>query len=164
MSYEQITSEVEDRVLTITLNRPDKLNAITHQMNNEIIDALDRADADDEVRAVIMTGSGRAFCAGADMSAGADTFDYDARAEGSGAGRADEVDWGDPRIRDGGGLALSQWEWKNSELSNRAQHGHVVVSEPSGVDRDRIDIGHPIENTVGQVTLPCRHGRMMWLG
>ena len=104
MSYEQITSEVEDRVLTITLNRPDKLNAITHQMNNEIIDALDRADADDEVRAVIMTGSGRAFCAGADMSAGADTFDYDSRAEGAGAGRADEVDWSDPRIRDGGGL------------------------------------------------------------
>ena len=104
MSYEQITSEVEDRILTITLNRPDKLNAITHQMNNEIIDALDRADADDEVRAVIMTGSGRAFCAGADMSAGADTFDYDSRAEGAGAGRADEVDWSDPRIRDGGGL------------------------------------------------------------
>jgi enoyl-CoA hydratase/carnithine racemase len=104
MSDEQITCEVEDRILTITLNRPDKLNAITHQMNNEIIDALDRADADDEVRVVIMTGSGRAFCAGADMSAGADTFDYDARSEGSGAGRADEVDWSDPRIRDGGGL------------------------------------------------------------
>jgi enoyl-CoA hydratase/carnithine racemase len=122
MSNEQITSEVEDRILTITLNRPDKLNAVTHQMNNEIIDALDRADADDEVRVVIMTGAGRAFCAGADMSAGADTFDYDARAErslhaegssraegsshaeGSGAGRADEVDWSDPRIRDGGGL------------------------------------------------------------
>jgi enoyl-CoA hydratase/carnithine racemase len=104
MSDEQITCEVEDRILTITLNRPDKLNAITHQMNNEIIDALDRADADDEIRAVIMTGSGRAFCAGADMSAGADTFDYDSRAEGAGAGRADEVDWSDPRIRDGGGL------------------------------------------------------------
>ena len=104
MSYEQISYEVEDRILTITLNRPEKLNAVTLQMNNEIIDALDRADADDDVRVIIMTGAGRAFCAGADLSAGADTFDYDARAQGTGAGSADAVDWGDVRIRDGGGF------------------------------------------------------------
>ncbi|TDJ40894.1 MAG: enoyl-CoA hydratase, partial [Gammaproteobacteria bacterium] len=104
MSYEQISYEVEERILTITLNRPEKLNAITLQMNNEIIDALDHADADDDVRVIIMTGAGRAFCAGADLSAGADTFDYDARAQGTGAGSTDAVDWGDVRIRDGGGF------------------------------------------------------------
>lgn len=80
-SYEQIIYEVSDGVLTITLNRPDKLNAFTHVMMNEMIDAFDRADADDDVRAVIITGAGRAFCAGADLSSGGDTFDADARGD-----------------------------------------------------------------------------------
>ncbi|HKI73397.1 MAG TPA: crotonase/enoyl-CoA hydratase family protein, partial [Pseudomonadales bacterium] len=75
MDYEQILYDVEDHILTITLNRPEKLNAFTHQMMNELIDALDRADADDNVRAIIFTGAGRGFCAGADLSAGAGTFD-----------------------------------------------------------------------------------------
>ena len=76
MAYEQILHEVVDGVLTITLDRPEKLNAFTPTMMRELIDAFDRADADDAVRAVIVTGAGRAFCAGADLSGGGGTFDY----------------------------------------------------------------------------------------
>lgn len=74
--YTQIDYEVDhQRVVTITLDRPEKLNAFTPQMFRELMDAFDRADADDDVRAVIVTGRGRAFCAGADLSLGAQTFD-----------------------------------------------------------------------------------------
>ncbi len=73
---EQITTEVADSVLTITLNRPERLNAWTAQMGREMREAFDRADADDEVRAIIVTGAGRGFCAGADLAAGGETFDY----------------------------------------------------------------------------------------
>jgi enoyl-CoA hydratase/carnithine racemase len=76
----QITTEVADRVLTITLNRPERLNAWTGQMGGELMAAFDRSDADDEVRAVIVTGAGRGFCAGADLGTGGDTFDYRKRA------------------------------------------------------------------------------------
>jgi enoyl-CoA hydratase/carnithine racemase len=69
-----ISSALADGVLTLTLNRPDKLNAYTAQMGRELEAAFRRADADDAVRAVVVTGAGRAFCAGADMSAGADSF------------------------------------------------------------------------------------------
>lgn len=75
MAYEQITFEVEDKVAQITLDRPDQLNACTAQMLQELIDAFDRTDADDDVRAVIVTGRGRGFCAGADLSEGPGTFD-----------------------------------------------------------------------------------------
>jgi len=74
MTYEQIAYDVEDGLLTITLHRPDKLNAFTTRMMQELLDAFDRADADDGVRVVIVTGSGRAFCAGADLSGGGGTF------------------------------------------------------------------------------------------
>ncbi|MGZ4192634.1 MAG: enoyl-CoA hydratase-related protein, partial [Solirubrobacteraceae bacterium] len=74
MSYEQITTDVADGVLTITLNRPDRLNAWTPMMGRELIAAFDAADADDAVRAVIVTGAGRGFCAGADLEAGGATF------------------------------------------------------------------------------------------
>jgi enoyl-CoA hydratase/carnithine racemase len=81
---EQIHAEVEARVLTITLNRPERLNAWTPIMARELMDAFDRADADDDVRAVIVTGAGRGFCAGADLSGGGDTFDWREReAEGA---------------------------------------------------------------------------------
>lgn len=78
MSYSQIRYEVEDGVLLLTLDRPEKLNAFTRTMLDELLDALDRADADDAVRAIVFTGAGRAFCAGADLSAGAGTFDAEA--------------------------------------------------------------------------------------
>lgn len=80
MEHEQITEQVEDGILTITLNRPDRLNAWTATMARELMSAFDRADADDEVRAVIVTGAGRAFCAGADLERGGETFDARARA------------------------------------------------------------------------------------
>jgi len=70
MDYEQIIYDVEDRVAIITLNRPEALNAWTPVMMNEVLDALDRADEDDDVRVLIFTGAGRAYCAGADLSAG----------------------------------------------------------------------------------------------
>ncbi|MEM1229974.1 MAG: crotonase/enoyl-CoA hydratase family protein [Pseudomonadota bacterium] len=79
MSYATIGYEVEDQILTLTLNRPDRMNAFTHEMMKEIISALDEADADDNVRAIIVTGAGRAFCAGADLAAGGDTFNADGR-------------------------------------------------------------------------------------
>jgi enoyl-CoA hydratase/carnithine racemase len=74
MELQQIRTDLTDRVLTITLNRPQRLNAWTATMSRELIGAFDRADADDEVRAVIVTGAGRAFCAGADLEAGGETF------------------------------------------------------------------------------------------
>lgn len=77
MDYGQILYTVKDRILTITLNRPDRLNAFTGRMGDELIDAFDRADADDDIRAVIVTGAGRAFCAGADLESGGDTFNYE---------------------------------------------------------------------------------------
>jgi enoyl-CoA hydratase/carnithine racemase len=76
MSYREIRYEVADGIATLTLYRPDKLNAFTRVMRDELVDAFAKADADDEVRAVIVTGAGRAFCAGADLSAGRETFDY----------------------------------------------------------------------------------------
>ncbi|MCC6848643.1 MAG: crotonase/enoyl-CoA hydratase family protein [Deltaproteobacteria bacterium] len=81
MDYEQIRYEVDGPLLTITLDRPDKLNAFTVRMMHEMIDAFDRADADDAVRVVIVTGAGRAFCAGADLSGGSGAFDHSAGAK-----------------------------------------------------------------------------------
>ena len=82
MGYEQILYEIEDRVLTITLNRPERLNAYTAQMGDELIDAFERANNDDQIRVIIVTGAGRAFCAGADLEKGGQTFDYRARGLG----------------------------------------------------------------------------------
>ncbi len=79
MGYNTILYDVEDGILTLTLNRPEALNAFNREMLAEMLDAFDRADADDNVKAIIVTGAGRAFCAGADLSSGGDTFDADAR-------------------------------------------------------------------------------------
>jgi enoyl-CoA hydratase/carnithine racemase len=94
MAYEEILYEVADNIATITLHRPDKLNAFTNRMLKEIISAFDEIDADDNVRAVIVTGSGRAFCAGADLSGGGETF----------AKGGSDVAAKTGVIRDGGGL------------------------------------------------------------
>lgn len=94
MEYKEIKYEISDSILTITLNRPDKLNATTVLMREELSDALERADADDNVRVIIFTGAGRAFCAGADLSSGGQAFDFKAR------GLSDKIE----EHRDGGGL------------------------------------------------------------
>ena len=79
--FETLLYGVDDGVAVITLNRPDRLNAFTAQMRDELITAFDCTDADDAVRAVVVTGAGRAFCAGADLAAGGNTFDYAKRQE-----------------------------------------------------------------------------------
>lgn len=75
MDYQHISAAVKDRVLTVTLNRPEKLNAYTAQMGAELAEVFDHADGDDDIRVIIVTGAGRGFCAGADISAGAGSFD-----------------------------------------------------------------------------------------
>ncbi len=75
MDFAQICAELEDHVLTITLNRPDRLNAWTPTMGRELIASFDQAEADDEVRVIVITGAGRGFCAGADLAGGGETFD-----------------------------------------------------------------------------------------
>jgi enoyl-CoA hydratase/carnithine racemase len=98
MDLQQISYDVTDRIATITLNRPDKLNAFTSRMTNELIDVFNEIDRDDDVRVAIMTGAGRGFCAGADLSEGASTF---AKSTPS----VDEVATEPSRKdRDGGGL------------------------------------------------------------
>jgi enoyl-CoA hydratase/carnithine racemase len=107
MSFTEIRYDVADKIATITLNRPDKLNAFTGVMMAEMIEAFGKADADDQVRVVIVTGAGRGFCAGADLSQGAKTFDYESRSdrpEKAGVPMKDgHVDWSHEGVRDGGG-------------------------------------------------------------
>ena len=98
MDYQHILYEAADGIATITLNRPDQMNAFTVRMMHELIDAFDRTDADDDVRAVIVTGAGRAFCAGADLSGGGDTFDASSGGPSVGVGGD-----GHKVPRDGGG-------------------------------------------------------------
>jgi enoyl-CoA hydratase/carnithine racemase len=92
LDYREIRYELRDNILTITLNRPDKLNAFTLRMCAELLHALDRADADDDVRAVVFTGAGRAFCAGADLSAGGDTWAKSGAGGGAGSGASFVLD------------------------------------------------------------------------
>ena len=75
MEYEQILFEVSDQIATITLNRPERLNAYTGRMANEMWDALNKVEENPKLRVTIITGAGRGFCAGADLSGGGDTFD-----------------------------------------------------------------------------------------
>jgi enoyl-CoA hydratase/carnithine racemase len=100
MAYSQIAYYVADRVATITLDRPDRLNAFTVTMQRELCAAIDAVDADPEVRAVVVTGRGRAFCAGADLGGGDATFDYG----GARAAAAGVVREADGRHRDEGGI------------------------------------------------------------
>ncbi len=111
MSYTQISLDISEGIATLTLNRPEKMNAFTNTMMNEIIDAIDQTDADDSVRAVICTGAGtRAFCAGADLTPD------DGRAVFSDANPVDDLS--DPRVRDGGGkLTLRLFQSKKPLIS-----------------------------------------------
>lgn len=97
-AYETIQLEVANGVATLTLDRPDRMNAFTDQMVRDMIAAFDETDANDDVRVVIVTGAGRAFCAGADLGSGGATFDYEKRLEARGGGKFDP-----DRARDGGG-------------------------------------------------------------
>ena len=76
--FDNIVLEIDDGIATVTLHRPDKLNAMNEPMRRELMAVLDHTDADDDVRAVIWTGAGRGYCAGADLSGGSGTFDYSA--------------------------------------------------------------------------------------
>ena len=111
MSFTQISLEVSAGIAMLTLNRPEKMNAFTNTMMNEIIDAMDQTDADDSVRAVIFTGAGeRAFCAGADLTPD------DGRAVFSDSNPVDDLS--DPRVRDGGGkLTLRLFQSKKPLIS-----------------------------------------------
>jgi enoyl-CoA hydratase/carnithine racemase len=93
MAFETLLYDVADGVATLTLNRPDRLNAVNAASIRDLVAAFDQADGDDDVRAVIVTGAGRAFCAGADLGSGGGTF-------GGGPGRAERPE----DHRDGGGL------------------------------------------------------------
>ena len=109
MDYTEIAYEVADKTATITLDRPQALNAFTNTMLHELLDAFDRVDADDGVRAVIVTGRGRGFCAGADLSAGGQTFDD--------GGRGEQVAASAPP-RDGGGrLTLRIFDCKKPVIA-----------------------------------------------
>lgn len=105
MAYETILTDVSENIFTLTINRPDKLNALNTLMIREFIDAIDKADADDTVRAIIVTGAGRAFCAGADLSMGGGTFDREARADRAPVpnGPDGKPDLTHDSARDGGG-------------------------------------------------------------
>lgn len=107
-SYNTIKTEISEGIFTLTLHRPDRMNAFTAEMMTEMIAAFDDADANDDVRAVIITGAGdRAFCAGADLGSGKDTFDYTKRPDrlvhGSPIREDGSVDYSHESVRDGGG-------------------------------------------------------------
>ena len=97
--FETLLYGVEDGIATVTLNRPEKMNAFTAQMRDDLVAAFDLSDADDAVRVVIVTGAGRTFCAGADLSGGGKTFDYASRGESA----RDKFKVGEV-YRDGGGI------------------------------------------------------------
>jgi len=97
MDFQDIRYEIAERILTLTLHRPERLNAFTDRMAHELIAAVDAADADDTVRAIVVTGAGRGFCAGADLGGGGGTFNYEGQEQRGDEHRGDEH-------RDTGGL------------------------------------------------------------
>jgi len=92
MAFETLSTALENRTLTVTLNRPDRMNALTTKMLEELLQVFDEIDRNDEIRVAIVTGAGRAFCAGADLGGGSKTFDHSEEEAAS-------------EHRDGGGLA-----------------------------------------------------------
>lgn len=105
MTFSQIRYEVNEGIATITLARPEHLNAMTFTMTRELIAAFDLVDSEDAVRVVVVTGEGKAFCAGADLSAGAASFNEALGPGGTSAMRADgSIDYGNEAVRDTGGM------------------------------------------------------------
>ena len=120
MPYETILTDLAENICTITINRPDKLNALNLTMIRELIDAFDQADADDAARAIIVTGAGRAFCAGADLSLGGGTFDREARADRPPVpnGPDGKPDLSHDSARDGGGrMTLRMFDCKKPVIA-----------------------------------------------
>jgi enoyl-CoA hydratase/carnithine racemase len=116
MSYKTIDYAVSDQILTVTLNRPEKLNAFTPTMGAELVDAFDKSDQDDDIRAVIVTGAGRGFCAGADLQAGTATFNFG----------TSEADGGTaPRFRDPAGFVTMRIH-RSLKPVIAAINGHAV--------------------------------------
>lgn len=112
MEYETLLTDLSESILTVTLNRPEKLNAMDDAMISELIDAYDRADADDAVRVIVVTGSGRAFCAGADLSSGGDSF-LNEKTSGAAPGSRERK-----APRDGGGrVTLRTFECKKPVIA-----------------------------------------------
>jgi enoyl-CoA hydratase/carnithine racemase len=116
MELMHTTYQVQDRVGLITLNRPERMNAFTVQMRNELLHLLREADQDDQVRALVVTGAGRAFCAGMDLAGGGGTFDYASRYP-----QEDSLS----RHRDGGGqVALAAYNCRKPVIA--AMNGAAV--------------------------------------
>ena len=99
-TFETLLYDVQDGIATVTLHRPEKMNAFTTQMRDDLVAVFDETDKNDDVRVVIITGAGKAFCAGAELSAGGKTFDYDSRGES-----ARDKYKVNGIYRDGGGIA-----------------------------------------------------------
>lgn len=98
--FETAKLDIADGVATLTLNRPDRMNAFNETMVRDMVAAFDITDANDDVRAVIVTGAGKAFCAGADLASAGDTFDYEKRLKARGV----DDPFDEARTRDGGGI------------------------------------------------------------
>ena len=133
--FKTLHYEIADNTLTLTMNRPERLNAFNSQMQREFLEALDHADSDDEIRVVIVTGEGRGFCAGADLEKGAETFDYDSQTEEAKTERAanEGRQGGDNAwLRDGGGLlSLRLYEFNKPMI---AAINRLLYTSPSPRD------------------------------
>lgn len=123
--YQTILYNVQEGILTLVLNRPDRMNAWTNDMGEELADAIDAADADDSVRAIVITGAGRAFCAGADLSNGAGTFNYATRDAESPVRADGSIDYANPLVRDSVGL-LTLRMYRCLKPIIAAINGHAV--------------------------------------
>ncbi len=108
MKYTQLKYELKESMLVLTLNRPEQLNTFTPRMREELIDSFDRADADDNVRVVIVTGTGKAFCAGADFGRGEETFNY---------GKRDSEDTLESHRDNGGLVSLRIYDMKKPVIA-----------------------------------------------
>ena len=120
MSFNSLLYEIDDNILTITLNRPDRMNAFTVEMAYELIDAFNQASDDDEVRVIVVTGAGKAFCAGMDLSGDGNVFGLDEELHPTMADMQNRLD--DPNIeqgvRDTGGqLTLAIYECKKPVIA-----------------------------------------------